>query len=164
MWQVEDGFCLVSTILIDRSCSVADLAVRLSAALVAATIYSRHPTWQQKWCRYSSIDRARLSYMADMDISRVDVPSVCQRAAHKALALVRQWWHGVAYPNPRACNFFEPFGEGLLHIDADHVCVTPRDSGGGETEYDVDTRIELFWEAQRGVLCVTGATCIFGVQ
>ena len=72
------------TIAIDRNCSVAELVVRLSAALVVATFYSRHPTWQQKQSRYSSIDRARLRhYMADMDVSRVDVPSVCQRAADK---------------------------------------------------------------------------------
>ena len=108
--------------MIDRNCSVAELAVRLSAALVVATIYSRHPTWQQKRSRYSSIDRARpRHYTADMDISRVDLPSVCQRVADKALDVVRLWWPGAAYPDPKECNFFEPLGVGLVHVDPDHV-------------------------------------------
>ena len=38
--------------------------------------------------------------------------------------------------------------------------VTLRDSGGGETGYDVATLAELFWEAQGVVLCVRGGTCI----
>ena len=33
--------------MIDRNCLVAELTMRLSATLVVATIYSRHPTWQQ---------------------------------------------------------------------------------------------------------------------
>ena len=143
--------------MIDRNCSVAELAVRLSAALVVATIYSRHPSWQQKRSRYSSIDRARpCHYKADMDISRVDVPSVCQRAADKALAVVCLWWPAAAYPDPKECIFFAPFGVGLLHVDPDHVWVTPGDSGGGQTEYDVDTRAELFWEAQGGRIVYQG--------
>ena len=60
------------------------------------------------------------------------------------------------YLDPKDCNFFEPFGEGLLHVDPNHVCVTPRDSGGGETEYYVDTRVELFWEAQGGRIVYQG--------
>ena len=95
-----------------------------------------------------------------MDINRVDVPSVCRRAADRALAVVRLWWPDAAYPDPKERNFFEPFGEGLLHVDPDHVWVTPGDSEGGEIEYDVDTRAELFWEAQGGELCIRGATCI----
>ena len=64
--------------MINRSSLVAELAVQLSAALVVATIYSRHPTWQQKRSRYSLIDRAQpRHYTADMDNSRVDLPSVC---------------------------------------------------------------------------------------
>ena len=38
----------------------------------------------------------------------------------------------------------------------DHVWMTPGDSGGGETEYDVDTRAELFWEAQGGSIVYQG--------
>ena len=143
--RAQDGFCLVRAMLIDRHCSVTELAVRLSAAMVVATIYRRHPTWQQKRSPYSSIDRARpRHYTADMDISRVDLPSACQRAAGKALAIVRLWWPGAVCPNPKEGNFFQPFGEGLLHVDATHVWMTPGDSGGGETEYDVDTPAELF--------------------
>ena len=64
--------------MINRSCSVPELAIRLSAALVVATIYSCHPTWQQKQPRYSSIDCARARPdTADKDISRVHLPSVC---------------------------------------------------------------------------------------
>ena len=47
----KDGFYLVRKIVIDRNCSVAELSVRLSAALVAAAMYSRHPTWKQKGSR-----------------------------------------------------------------------------------------------------------------
>ena len=43
--RAEDGFCLVRTMVIDRNCSVAKVAVRLSGALVVATIYSRQLTW-----------------------------------------------------------------------------------------------------------------------
>ena len=149
--RVEDGFCLVRTMVIDRNCSVAELAVPLSVAVVVATIYNRAPIWQQKRSRFSSIDRGRpRHYTADMDISRVDLPLVCQRAADKALDVVRLWWSGAAYPDRKKRNFFEPFREGLLHADPDYIWVTPGDSGGGETEYDVDTRAELFWEAQGG--------------
>ena len=99
----------------DRNCSVAELAIRLSAALVVATIYSRHPTWQQKRSRYSSIDRTRpRHYTGDMDIIRVDLPSLCQRAADKALAVVRLWWPAAAYPDPKECNFFETIRVGLF--------------------------------------------------
>ena len=137
--------------MIDRNCSVAELAARLSAAVLVATIYSRHPTWQLKRSRFSSIDRARpRQYTADMDIKRVDVPSVCQRAADKVLAVVRLSWPGVAYPDPKESECFEPFGEGLLHVDPDHVSMTPRDSGGAETQDHVDTRAVLVWEAQGG--------------
>ena len=143
--------------MIDRNSSVAEWAVRLSAALVVATIYSRHPTLQQKRSRYSSIDRARpRHYTADMDISWVDLPSVCQRAADRALAVVRPWWPTAAYPDPKECNFFETSGVGLVHVDPDHVWATPGDSGGGQTEYDVDTRAELFWEAQGGQIVYEG--------
>ena len=145
------------TMVIDRNCSVAQLAVRLSAPLVVGTIYSRHPTWQQKRSRHSSIDRARpRHYTADMDIKQVDLPSVCQRAPDKALVVARLWWPGAAYPDPKGRNFFEPFGEGLLHVDPDHVWVTSGDSGGGETEYNLDTRAELFWEAQGGRIVYQG--------
>ena len=76
---------------------MAHLAVRLSAALVVATIYSRHPTWRQKWSRYLSIHCARPRYyMADMDLSRVDLPLVCQRAADKAFDVVCLLWSGAA--------------------------------------------------------------------
>ena len=34
--------------------------------------------------------------------------------------------------------------------------MTPGDSGGGQTEYDVDTRAELFWEAQGGQIVYQG--------
>ena len=34
--------------------------------------------------------------------------------------------------------------------------MTSGDSGGGETEYDVDTRAELFWEAQGGRIVYQG--------
>ena len=143
--------------MIDRNCSVAELAVRLSAALVVATMYNRHPTWQQKRSRYSSIDRAPpRHYTVDMDISRVDLPSVCQRATDKGLAVVRLWWPSAAYLDAKECNFFEPSGVDLLHVDPDHVWVTPGDSGGGPTEYDVDTRAELFWEAQGGRIVYEG--------
>ena len=119
------------TMVIDRNCSVAELAVRLSVALVVATIYSRHPTWQQRRSSNFSIDRARpRHYTADMDISWVDLPSVCQRAVDKALAVVRLWWLAAAYPYPKECNFFEPSGVALLHVDPDHVWVTPGDSAG----------------------------------
>ena len=64
--------------MIDGNCLVGKLAVWLSVALIVATIYSRHPTGQQKRSRYSSIDRARLRhYKAHMDINRLDLPSVC---------------------------------------------------------------------------------------
>ena len=155
--RAEDGLCVVRTMVIDRNCSVAELAVRLSAALVVATIYSRPPTWQQKRSRYSSIDRARPHhYTAGMDISRVDLPSACQRAADKALAVVRLWWPAAAYPGPKECNFFGPSRVALLHVDPDHVCVTPGDSGVGQIEYNVDTRAELFWEAQGGRIVYEG--------
>ena len=115
--RAEEGLCLVRTIVIDRNCSLAELALLLSATLAVAPIYSRHPIWQQKRSRFSSIDRVQpRHYTADMDISRVDPPSVCHRAADKALAVVRQGWPGAAYPDPKECNFFEPFGEGLLHV------------------------------------------------
>ena len=141
----------MTTIVIDRNCLVAELAVRLSATLVVATIYNRHPSWQQKWSRYSSIDRARpRHYTTDMDIGRANLPSVCQQSDDKALAIVRQWRPAAAYPDPKECNFFEPLGKGLLHVDPDHVWATPRDSAAGETEYDSDTRAELFWGAQGG--------------
>ena len=91
-----------------------------------------------------------------MDISRVDLPSVCQRAADKALDFVLLWWPGAAYLDPKEHNFFEPLGEGLLHVDPDHVWTTPRDSAAGETEYDVDTRAELFWESQGGRIVYQG--------
>ena len=143
--------------MFDRHCSVAELAVRLSAALVVATIYSRHPTLHSKRSRNSSIDRARpRHYTAAMDMNRVDVPSVCQRATDKALAVVRMWWPGAAYPDPNERHFFEPFGEALLHVDPDHVWVTLGDIGGGETEYDFDTHAELFWEAQEGGIVYQG--------
>ena len=142
--------------MIVQNCSVAVLAVGLSAALVVATIYNRHPTWQPKWSRYSSPDRAwPRHYTADMDISRVDLPSLCQRATDKALDDVRLWW-----PDPKERNFFEPFRKDLLLVDPDHVWMTPGDSQGGETEYDVDTRAELFSEAQGGRIVYQGATCI----
>ena len=154
--RAEDGFCIVRTMVITATARV-ELAVRLSAALVVATICSRHPTWRQKQSRYLSIDRARKRhYMADMDISRVDLPSVCQRAADKALDVVRLWWSGATYPDPKERTFFEPFGEGLLHVYPGHVWVTRGDSGGAETEYDVDTRAELFWEAQWGRIVYQG--------
>ena len=51
---------------------------------------------------------------------------------------------------------FSNRGVGLLHVDPDHVWVTPGDSGGGQTEYDVDTRAELFWEAQGGRILYDG--------
>ena len=41
--SVEDGFCLVRTTVIDRNCSVAQLALPLLVLLVVATTYSRHP-------------------------------------------------------------------------------------------------------------------------
>ena len=111
--RADDRFSLVRAMVIDRTCSVAKLAVRLSAAPLVATIYSRHPTWQQKWSRYLSIDLARpRHYTADVDISRVDLPSVCRRAADKALDVVRLWSSGAAYPNPKERKFFEPFGGG----------------------------------------------------
>ena len=120
--SVEGVFCFVWAIVIDCNCSVAELAVRLSAASGVARIYSCHPTWQQKRSRYSSIDHVRpRHYTADMDISRVDVPSVHQRAANKALAVVRLWWPGAAYPYPMERTFFEPIGQGLLHVVPDHV-------------------------------------------
>ena len=79
-----------------------------------------------------------------------------QRAADKALAVVRQWWPGAEYPGPKECTFFKPLGEGLLHVDPDHMWATPGDSGAGETGYDVDTRAELFWEAQGGRILYQG--------
>ena len=53
--RAEDRFCLVRTMVINRNYSVAELAVRLSAALIVGTIYSRHPTWQQQRSRHSSL-------------------------------------------------------------------------------------------------------------
>ena len=92
--------------MIDRNCSVPELAVRLSVALVEATIYSRHPTWDQQQSRYSCIDCARPHhYTAHMDTNRVDLPSVCQRAADKALAVVRQWWPVQRTPTLRSATF-----------------------------------------------------------
>ena len=44
----------------------------------------------------------------------------------------------------------EPLGEGLLHVDPDHVWVTPGDSGGGEKGYNVHVRTKLFWEVGEG--------------
>ena len=46
--RAEGGFRLVRTMVINCICSVAQLAVRLSAALVVATINCRHRTWQPK--------------------------------------------------------------------------------------------------------------------
>ena len=66
------------------------------------------------------------------------------------------WWPGAVYPDPKECNFFETFGVGLLHVDPDHVWVNPGDSGGGQTECDVETRAELFWEAQEGRIVYQG--------
>ena len=40
-------------IVVDRNCSVAEVAVRLSATMVVATIYKCHPTCQQRPPRYS---------------------------------------------------------------------------------------------------------------
>ena len=156
--RAEAGFCLERTMVIDRNCTVAELAVRLSAALVVATIYSRQRTWQQKRSRYWPIDRARLRrYAADMDISRVDLPSVCQRADDNDLHVVRLWWPSAAYPDPKERNFFEPFGEGLLHVDPDHAWTTPGDCGGGETEYDWIHGLRYFGNLKGGVLCIRGA-------
>ena len=67
-----------------------------------------------------------------MDISRVDLPSVCRRAADNALAVVRLWWPGAAYLYPKECK-------GLLHVDPDHFAHTlvevagPPVCGGGTT-------------------------------
>ena len=105
---------------------------------------------------YVHCPRAVGHYTADMDISRVELPSVCQRAADKALDVVRLWWSGAAYLYPKERNLFEPFGEGSLHVDPEHVWSTPGDSGGGETQYDVDTRAERFWEAQGGRMAYQG--------
>ena len=44
----------------------------------------------------------------------------------------------------------EPFGEGLLHAGPDHFWMALGDGWGGDKEYDVDTRAELFSEAQGG--------------
>ena len=81
---------------------------------------------------------------------------MCQRAADNALAVVRLWWPATAYPDPKECNFFEPSGMALLHVDPDHVWVTPGDSRGGQTEDNVDTRAQLFWEAQGGRIVYEG--------
>ena len=147
--------------MIDHNCLVAELAVRLSVALVVATIYSRHPTRQQKRSGYSSIDCARQRhYTADMDISRVDLPSVCQRAADRALAVVRPWWPGAAYPDPKECHFFEPSGVGLLYVDPDHVWVTQGIVGVDKQSTMWIHALSYFGKLKGGELCVRGATCI----
>ena len=64
--------------VIDYNCSVAEVALRLSAVVVVKTIYKRHRTWQQKQPCYYATDRARARYyMAAMGISSVDLASVC---------------------------------------------------------------------------------------
>ena len=68
--RAVDTFCLLRTLVIDCNCWLDEVVVRWSAALVVATIYRRHPTWQHKRSRYSSIDRVPpRHYTADMDIS-----------------------------------------------------------------------------------------------
>ena len=90
---------------------MARLVVRLSAAMVVTTICRRHPTRQQKRPCYSSIDGARPGHcMANMDISRVDLPLVFQRAADKALAVVRLWWPGAAYHDSKERIFLNHRG------------------------------------------------------
>ena len=85
----EDGLCLVRTIVINGNCSMAEFVVRLSAGIIAVTIYSRHTSWQRKRSRYLSIDGVPpRHYTADMNISRVNADLVCQRAAEKALVAV----------------------------------------------------------------------------
>ena len=72
------------------------------------------------------------------------------------LDVVRLWWPGAAYPDPRECKSFEPFRGGLSHVHRDHVRTTSGDIGGGETEYDVDTHAERFGEAQGGCIVQHG--------
>ena len=91
-----------------------------------------------------------------MDIRRVDLALLCQQAADSALAVIRLWWPVAAYRDPKVCNFFEPFGKPLRHVNPDHVWVNSGDGGGGETGYNVDARIELFWEAQGGCIVYEG--------
>ena len=67
----------------------------------------------------------------------------------------------VAYPDLKERNFFEPFEEGLLHVGSDHLWVTPRDSGGRETGCNVDTGVEVFWEAPGGRIVYHGSDMQF---
>ena len=57
--------------------------------------------------------------------------------------------------------FSKLWGKGLLHVDPNHVWVTPTDSGAGETKYNVDTRSELFWQAQGGCIVYQGSDMIY---
>ena len=78
------------TALIGGNCWVAKLAVELSGAMMVIAIYSNHPGEQEKHSRYSSIDGMRpRHYTTDIEISRVDLASVCQPAADSALAISR---------------------------------------------------------------------------
>ena len=95
-----------------------------------------------------------------MDISRVDLPSVCQRAADRALAVVRLWWRAAAYPDPKECNFFEPSGVGLLHVDPDHVWATQGIVGEGKQSTMWIHALSYFGNLKGGELCMRGATCI----
>ena len=66
-----------------------------------------------------------------MDIIRVDLASVCHRDANLALAIIRTWWQASGYHDPKECNFFEPFGPPLLHVDLGQLWANPGDCGGG---------------------------------
>ena len=86
----------------------------------------------------------------------MDVGSVCHVAAASALAVGRLWWPQAVYPDPSECSLFEPFGWPLLHVDPEQVWALPEDSGGGQTGYDVDTRVELSSEASGGRIVLEG--------
>ena len=104
--------------------------------MIVLAIYSCRPSWQQRvslFCRNGMWPR---HYMADMDIRRVDLASSDCACQHQRTM------------TPSSGFLFEPFGHPVF-LDPDHVCVNPGHNGGGETGYDVDTRVELFTQGRR---------------
>ena len=99
-------------------------------------------------------------YMVEMDIIWVDCPPF-------ASGLPTRLGASFVIGGPLQCTLFLRsifllnHRGGPLHVDPNHVWVTPRDSGGGETAYDVDTCGTLFWGAQGGVICIKRAPAYY---
>ena len=101
-----------------QSCLVTPPVIHLNSICHQRFFKDMSPLWQLEPPRCIRVDRARpCHYTKDMDVSRVDLPSVCKWAAKEALTVVRIWWSKAAYANPMASNILEPFGDPILHMN-----------------------------------------------